>query len=131
MSEAAISTGRLICKCGCTAFALEASDMHGFGVRCAKCGKFNRWTGKGREKKNNPKHRKKHRAEGEMVCDWCGISESEAAAMGLRFEIDHREAESFGGSDDFENTRPLCSACHCKKQRRRTRPGRLEDYSKN
>ncbi len=115
MNEAVLSTNKLTCECGATAFTLEISDLHGFGVRCAKCGKFIRWTGKSREKKNNPKHRKKHRKDGEMTCDWCGISESEAKEMGLHFQIDHREAEDFGGSDDFENTRPLCSACHYEK----------------
>ena len=102
----------LVCgECGSETFKLERSDLHGYGVRCAVCGRFNRWTGKCREKKNNPKHRAKHRANGEMHCDWCGISESEAKELGLHFQIDHRLAEQFGGSDEYENTRPLCSAC--------------------
>jgi len=115
LNEAAEVANKLTCECECELFILEASNVHGFGVRCAKCGKFNRWTGKGKEKKNNPKHRKRHRKEGEMICDWCGISESEAKEMGLHFQIDHREAEDFGGSDEYENTRPLCSACHYEK----------------
>lgn len=99
-------------SCGFITFTLEASDLHGYGIRCSGCNKFIRWTGRGKEKKNNPQHRKKHRADGEMVCDWCGMSESEARELGVHFAIDHREAEQFGGSDDFENTRPLCSVCH-------------------
>jgi 5-methylcytosine-specific restriction endonuclease McrA len=37
---------------------------------------------------------------------------TEAKKMGHHFAIDHAEAEQFGGKDNFENTRPLCSACH-------------------
>lgn len=116
MNEPVAQQENLTCaECGSTSFILQPSDLHGFGVRCASCGKFSRWTGKGKEKKNNPKHRKRHRKEGEMVCDWCGITESDAKEMGLHFAIDHREAEDFGGTDEFENTRPLCSACHYEK----------------
>lgn len=108
-------TDKLKCDCGSEEFTLQQSDLHGFGVRCANCGKFNRWTGKGKEKKNNPKYRRIKRAEGELVCDLCGITEPEAKEMGLHFAMDHRVAEQFGGADSEENIRPLCSACHYEK----------------
>ena len=111
----------LKCECGCSAFTLTSNEIHGFGVRCATCGKFQRWTGRGKEKKSTIKHRERHRKNGEMVCDLCGITESEAKQMGMHFEIDHREAEQFGGKDEFENTRPLCSACHYDKTARENR----------
>jgi hypothetical protein len=100
--------------CGSTSWNLDRThiDLHGWGIRCAKCDKFLRWTGKEKPKAKNPKHRAKHRADGEMFCDWCGITESEAKRMGHHFTIDHAEAEQFGGDDGFENTRPLCSSCH-------------------
>jgi len=98
-------------ECGAEEFKLEPSDIHGFGVRCSKCGRFSRWTGKPKEKKNNPKFRREHRKHGERYCDFCGISESEAKEMGLHFQEDHRLAEQFGGEDEIENVRPLCSAC--------------------
>ena len=108
---------RLECNCGVDSFYLEPHDLHGFGVRCVGCDKFIRWTGKGKEPKkvNNPKHRHQHKKDGEMYCDWCGISESEAKEMGMHFTIDHKVAEDFGGEDTIENTRPLCSACHYEK----------------
>ena len=111
----------LECECGWNHFILKHNEIHGYGIWCVNCGKFQRWTGKGKEKKATTKHRKKYRKNGEMVCDLCGITESEAKQMEMHFEIDHREAEQFGGKDEFENTRPLCSACHYDKTARENR----------
>ena len=106
----------LLCNsCGASDWIIQTHcmDLHGYGFKCRKCNRVI-WSGKmaDKAKKRNPKHRAKHRSEGEMVCDWCGITETEARLMGHHFTIDHAEAEQFGGEDAFENTRPLCSACH-------------------
>ena len=99
--------------CGNQQVLLRPHDQHGFGVYCSRCERHLRWTGKGKEPKpRNPQHRAQHRADGEMACDLCGITESEAKRMSLHFEIDHRKAQDFGGGDATEDTRPLCSACH-------------------
>lgn len=102
--------------CKTSAVNLLHNDLHGYAVRCAKCNKFLRWTGKAKEKgQKNQKHRKEHKKNGELVCDWCGINEGEAKSIGMHFQIDHRVAEDFGGEDTFENTRALCSGCHYEK----------------
>lgn len=104
-------------KCGSANWNLDVShfDLHGYGIRCASCGNFLRWTGKGKAKANNQKFRAIHKQNGDMVCDLCGITETEAKKLGWHFELDHREAEIFGGEDTLENSRPLCSPCHYQK----------------
>jgi hypothetical protein len=105
----------ITCKyCGSMNLTGKKSDLHGYGVWCGRCKRHLFWTGKGSEKKkkNNPKFRKQHKKEGLLVCEWCGIDESEAKKMGQHFTIDHVIAEDFGGEDNFDNSRPICSACH-------------------
>lgn len=104
-------------KCGSTDWQLDRShiDHHGHGIRCASCGYFLKWTGKGKAKANNKKFRALHKKDGELICDLCGITENEAKRLGWHFEMDHREAENFGGEDSHENSRPLCSPCHYQK----------------
>jgi 5-methylcytosine-specific restriction endonuclease McrA len=46
---------------------------------------------------------------GPLICRWCGIKETET---NMGFEIDHILPLEDGGQDVFENTQPLCSACH-------------------
>ena len=113
LSKTRETTEKEQCLCGSFWWELDKThyDLHGYGVRCAKCKKFLKWTGKGKADKN-PKHRAKHKTNGELVCDWCGITEAEAKKMGQHFTVDHAEARQFGGEDKFENTRPLCSSCH-------------------
>lgn len=105
-----------ICECGSRWWVLDKShfDLHGYAIKCAKCGHFLRWTGKKGEKTKNPRFAARHKAQsnGERICDFCGITESEAKLCGAHFQTDHRQAERFGGEDNFENTRPLCSRCH-------------------
>jgi len=59
----------------------------------------------------NAHHRRhwRRRQDGEMQCHWCGVVESQTRAG---FEIDHVHPLEDGGSDEFENTRPLCRDCH-------------------
>jgi len=110
-------------SCGSDEFKIKTNEVHGYGIWCNKCNKFIKWTGKGRErkKKNNPNYRKLHKKDGELVCELCGISESEAKEMGFHFAEDHIIAEEFGGDDTFENSRPLCSICHYEKTARENR----------
>lgn len=87
-------------------------EIHGAGIYCTACGAFIKWKGKGNNKNKrnkNSKHRDKHKKDGPMVCAWCGIHEDETE---MHFEIDHIIPIEDGGPDVFENTRPLCSACH-------------------
>ena len=117
MAECDMTGGKLLtcsfCSSSDWAIHTHCMDLHGYGFKCRKCNRVI-WSGKmaDKAKRNNPRHRAKHRTNGEMFCDWCGITENEARKMGQRFCIDHAEAEQFGGGDKFEDTRPLCSACH-------------------
>lgn len=98
--------------CGSTNLEDFPHDIHGTGVKCADCGRHVKWLGKGNRKNRrnkNSDHRHRWKAQGPLKCHWCGIVEDETAA---HFEIDHILPLEDGGEDVFENTRPLCAACH-------------------
>ncbi len=104
-------------RCKSTNFIEKPDEkgVHYAKLCCADCGQYIRWVPKpknaGKEKVNNGKWREKWREKlgGELVCFWCGIKES-ATRMG--FHIDHVLPRKRGGKDEFENTQPLCAACH-------------------
>ena len=103
----------IVCReCGSLNYTEEPHEMHGAKISCADCGTFIKWKGKGNRKNRrnkNPDHMNRWRKKGPLVCHWCGITEGETAA---HFELDHIMPLENGGQDVFENTRPLCSACH-------------------
>ncbi len=93
---------------------LTENGPHYAELRCADCGRHLQWIPKPKNeketKRNNNKWLKKWREKLEvLICHWCWIKETETK---MGFEIDHISPIEEGGQDEFENTRPLCSACH-------------------
>lgn len=68
--------------------------------------------------KNNSKFMNRHRLNGPLRCYWCGISEK---VFKGGFECDHIIPIEDNGPDTFENTMPLCSACHWERNAHRHR----------
>jgi 5-methylcytosine-specific restriction endonuclease McrA len=94
---------------------VDPHDIHGYGIRCTKCGIFVQWLGKGTKRKSSVKYAWDGK---EKICGGCGITEKEARVFGILFEIDHIIPLEFGGKDEPENTLPLCSVCHQTKTAR-------------
>lgn len=93
----------------------KVGPPHGYGLYCAKCRAFVRWTGSGEfknKKQTNSFDREKLKAKGLNFCHLCGITEEEAKKFNWQMQIDHTLAEMFGGPDDIENKRYLCTGCH-------------------
>lgn len=91
---------------------IAETGPHYAGIWCLDCGRHLQWISKpdtGQAKRRNAKWYKKWREYGPLICHWCGIKETETD---MGFEIDHIVPIEEGGPDIFENTRPLCSACH-------------------
>lgn len=91
---------------------LAETGPHYAELRCLDCGRHLQWIPRpdtDKAKRRNAKWYKKWRECGPLVCHWCGIEETETD---MGFEIDHIIPVEEGGPDVFENTRPLCSACH-------------------
>lgn len=61
---------------------------------------------------HNARWRKVWRADGELVCTWCRVRESQTRCV---FHVDHVTPLEAGGLDEFDNTMPLCGNCHTKR----------------
>jgi len=129
-------------RCGSTNLVEKPAEngTHHSALYCADCGRWVKWNPKPKDANeppdvNNEKWRKKWRKKlnGELVCFWCGIKESETR---MSFHIDHVLPREKGGQDVFENTQPLCAACHWLRHAERHRvkyagnPVKIEELSR-
>src|SRR5574343_11230 len=104
--QKSIGEKKFKCHCGNETWYLElhCMDLHGYGLRCSKCG-VNFWTGKKLDapKRNNYWHKQKHNDSGKAFCALCNLTESELADIGQHLQVDHIKELQHGGKDDIEN----------------------------
>lgn len=102
--------------CECNYMVLEEDYTHGYSIRCGKCGRFIKWTGKGKGKRdNNAGHKLGMKLQGKLTCEICGMTEEEAGKAGITMHLDHINPLSVSGDDTLVNKRPLCALCHAVK----------------